>query len=151
MTLEPYSRTEVFFAFERAFLVWTEYPPDPHLGFYIGAASLTTRVPSQGLANFTGDLSASENLELALLHRGDKTRYLVLFTEILLVTLPTPDFSMPYNVICFVCTALALAFGPIHNITTKNLVLQDKTQKKGFIHKILQKLKGVSTRKAKKE
>ncbi|OQR69692.1 GPI transamidase component PIG-T-like [Tropilaelaps mercedesae] len=58
---------------------------------------------------------------------------------------------MPYNVICFVCTALALAFGPIHNITTKTLVLQDKTQKKGLLHKVLQRLKGVSSRKAKKE
>uniref|UniRef100_A0A183J2F3 Neur_chan_LBD domain-containing protein n=1 Tax=Soboliphyme baturini TaxID=241478 RepID=A0A183J2F3_9BILA len=40
---------------------------------------------------------------------------------ILLVTLPTPDFSMPYNVICLVCTVVALAFGPIHNLTTKRM------------------------------
>ena len=37
----------------------------------------------------------------------------------MIITLPTPDFSMPYNVICLVCTVVALAFGPIHNITTK--------------------------------
>lgn len=46
--------------------------------------------------------------------------YLVqLRTEVLIVTLPTPDFSMPYNVICLACTVVALAFGPLHNITTK--------------------------------
>ena len=27
-----------------------------------------------------------------------------LYTEALLVNLPTPDFSMPYNVICLACT-----------------------------------------------
>jgi len=42
-----------------------------------------------------------------------------IFTEILLLTLPTPDFSMPYNVICLACTVAALAFGPLHNITTR--------------------------------
>jgi len=46
--------------------------------------------------------------------------YLVqLRTETLIVTMPTPDFSMPYNVICLACTVVALAFGPLHNITTK--------------------------------
>lgn len=32
---------------------------------------------------------------------------------------------MPYNVICLACTAIALAFGPLHNITTKRLVLKN--------------------------
>lgn len=40
------------------------------------------------------------------------------------VSLPTPDFSMPYNVICLACTVVALAFGPLHNICTKELVLK---------------------------
>lgn len=31
---------------------------------------------------------------------------------------------MPYNVICLACTAIALAFGPLHNISTKRLVLK---------------------------
>ena len=30
---------------------------------------------------------------------------------------------MPYNVICLACTVAALAFGPLYNITTKQLVL----------------------------
>ena len=33
----------------------------------------------------------------------------------------TPDFSMPYNVICLACTVVALAFGPLYNLTTKRL------------------------------
>lgn len=47
-------------------------------------------------------------------------------TESLLITLPTPDFSMPYNVICLACTVVALAFGPIHNFSTKKLTFSKK-------------------------
>ena len=43
-------------------------------------------------------------------------------TEPLLITLATPDFSMPYNVICFVCTVVAIGFGSIFNLTTRKLV-----------------------------
>ena len=48
--------------------------------------------------------------------------FLRLHTESLLVTLPTPDFSMPYNVICLTCTVVAIMFGSIHNLTTRRFV-----------------------------
>lgn len=43
-------------------------------------------------------------------------------TETLVVAMATPDFSMPYNVICLACTVVALAFGPLYNLTTKRQV-----------------------------
>ena len=36
--------------------------------------------------------------------KEDSMILLQLYTESLLVNLPTPDFSMPYNVICLACT-----------------------------------------------
>ena len=33
--------------------------------------------------------------------------------------LPTPDFSMPYNVVTVSCTVMALLFGTIFNILTR--------------------------------
>ncbi|KAJ2566065.1 Subunit of the glycosylphosphatidylinositol transamidase complex-like protein, partial [Coemansia sp. RSA 1836] len=42
------------------------------------------------------------------------------YTELLLASLPTPDFSMPYNVITFTCTILALFFGRIFNLLTRD-------------------------------
>ena len=42
------------------------------------------------------------------------------------MNLPTPDFSMPFNVICLGCTAVALAFGGLHNLTTKDFAFGDK-------------------------
>ncbi|KAH3771610.1 hypothetical protein DPMN_172936 [Dreissena polymorpha] len=68
--------------------------------------------------------------------------FLRLHTESLLVSLPTPDFSMPYNVICLACTVVAIAFGSLHNLTTRSLAAVDpeKTKKnplqrlKAFLH-----------------
>ena len=59
------------------------------------------------------------------------------------MNLPTPDFSMPYNVICLACTVVALAFGPLHNITTKNLTIEEGGEEKGFVGKLVAKVKGV--------
>merc|ERR1719420_2130114 len=72
---------------------------------------------------------------------GDVLR---IYTETLLVSLPTPDFSMPYNVICLACTVAALAFGPIHNITTKTLSLvSPEDVEPGLVTKILLKIKSL--------
>merc|ERR1712117_790931 len=71
-----------------------------------------------------------------------------LYTETLLVSLPTPDFSMPYNVICLACTVAALAFGPIHNITTWGLELvQPGEEEKGLLGKLLDKLRSLLRKK----
>ena len=64
------------------------------------------------------------------------TRFLRLYTESLLVSLPTPDFSMPYNVICLACTVVAIAFGSIHNLTTRRFVLLDPSKKKGLLTRV---------------
>jgi len=123
INLPPRSQTTITIDTEYSVLRWTEYPPDANHGFYIGAAVLTARLPRDSLHNLT--LAARENWSLSYLFWGnvDTDPVVHVFTETLLVTMPTPDFSMPYNVICLACTVAALAFGPIHNITTKRLVL----------------------------
>jgi GPI-anchor transamidase subunit T len=76
--------------YDKAFMVWTEYPPDAHQGFLSPSGIVTV-------------LSADD----AAAYRH--------YTEPLLVTLPTPDFSMPYNVITLTGTVLAIFFGAIFN------------------------------------
>ena len=66
--------------------------------------------------------------------------FLRLHTESLVVSLPTPDFSMPYNVICLACTVVAIAFGSLHNLSTRSFVAQDPDKKKKST-RIIQKLK----------
>lgn len=69
-----------------------------------------------------------------------------LYTVSLLVSLPTPDFSMPYNVICLACTVIAIAFGSIHNLTTRRFVLYDPIKHKGLLTKVKEKVKSVIIR-----
>lgn len=52
---------------------------------------------------------------------SQKKRLVQSYTEVLLVPLTTPDFSMPYNVITFTCTVLALYFGSLLNILRRRV------------------------------
>ncbi len=63
-----------------------------------------------------------------------------MYTEVLLVSLPTPDFSMPYNVICLTCTVVAIAFGSLYNLSTKRLQEVDPREPSTLLGKIKQKL-----------
>lgn len=60
------------------------------------------------------------------------------------MSLPTPDFSMPYNVICLACTVVAIAFGSLHNLTTRRFVAVDPEKRRG---NPLHKLKNLFSRK----
>ncbi|XP_018025561.1 GPI transamidase component PIG-T [Hyalella azteca] len=114
--------TELSLPFTRALLKWLEYPPDANHGFYLPAATVSAVLPTA--RNITAATAADTGSLLDKLSVREGEQLVRLYTETLLVTLPTPDFSMPYNVICLACTVVALAFGPIHNITTKRLVLK---------------------------
>lgn len=121
LRLPPKSVTVVSIDFDYVFLKWQEYPPDANHGFYIGSSIITSYLPLA--RNFSG-LPLDGTL-IASSFNASRSGYLVqVRTETMLITLPTPDFSMPYNVICLACTVVALAFGPLHNITTKRLVLK---------------------------
>ncbi|XP_078600393.1 GPI-anchor transamidase component PIGT-like [Branchiostoma floridae x Branchiostoma japonicum] len=126
LTLPPDSTTRVSFSFERAFLKWTEYPPDANHGFYISSAVLTTILRQAD--NFTVPPHMGSGLESGLFHSSSTEFPLCLHTETLLISLPTPDFSMPYNVICLTCTVIAIAFGSLHNLTTRRFQYTDLTK-----------------------
>ncbi|XP_043268250.1 GPI transamidase component PIG-T [Venturia canescens] len=119
--LPAHSVTKFSIDMDYLFLKWQEYPPDANHGFYMGSAIITASLPIA--RNYTGlPLDGSTIMSS---FNASREGYLVqMRTETILITLPTPDFSMPYNVICLACTAVALAFGPLHNISTKRLVLK---------------------------
>ena len=117
--------------FQKAFLRWTEHPPDANHGFYIPSAAISFVTKSS--ASFPRSPAAQ-----------------CIYTEPQLVVMATPDFSMPYNVICFVCTIIAIAFGAIHNLTTKRFVAEsrDKLTKLGELRQRLKKVFSRRTSKA---
>lgn len=139
LQLPARSTTSVSIDFDYVFLKWQEYPPDANHGFYIGSAIVTAYLPLA--RNYTGlPLDAST---IAGSFNASRSGYLVqVRTEALVVTLPTPDFSMPYNVICLSCTVVALAFGPLHNITTKKLCLKLKNNET-IVGKLKKRLLGL--------
>ncbi|XP_052864016.1 GPI transamidase component PIG-T [Anopheles cruzii] len=128
---------ELSFDFDYIFLKWQEYPPDANHGHYIPSSIISLLLPSA--RNYS-----SVPREAALFRQSFNATqqagyFLQLRTESLLLTLPTPDFSMPYNVICLACTVVALAFGPIHNISTKRIVAKGKdTGRTSFGEKVKQ-------------
>lgn len=123
LKLPPKSTTSVSIDFDYVFLKWQEYPPDANHGFYIGSAIISSNLPLA--RNFTG--LPQDGTTILDSVNASRSGYLVqIRTENMVITLPTPDFSMPYNVICLACTVVALAFGPLHNITTRRLVLKPK-------------------------
>lgn len=88
----------------KAFLRYTEHPPDAQRGWDLPPAILT---PIEIRGNNTmGHVSGGR-----------------IYTPALLVDLATPDFSMPYNVIIFSCSLMAFIFGSIFNLLTRKFVV----------------------------
>ncbi|KAG5519309.1 hypothetical protein PMAC_001934 [Pneumocystis sp. 'macacae'] len=108
------SSVEIVWEFEKMLLRYAEYPPDPNRGFNI-APSIFTVFPTELV----------EHVEPIAVIR----------TTSLLLTFPTPDFSMPYNVIVLTSTVIAMLFGGIFNLLTRKFVSLEEAEKTG--HKLL--------------
>ncbi|XP_076042660.1 phosphatidylinositol glycan anchor biosynthesis class T [Oratosquilla oratoria] len=142
------STIEFGLQFSRALLKWLEYPPDANHGFYVPSATVSAVLPNPRNVSSNNLQAASLKEKLTV---GTGPSFVRIHTETLLVSLPTPDFSMPYNVICLACTVVALAFGPIHNITTKRLTLKKLGEQKSYIEKLKGKLSCLFRKKDKEE
>ncbi|CAK7222865.1 Subunit of the glycosylphosphatidylinositol transamidase complex-like protein [Sporothrix bragantina] len=115
MRIPPGATVFLTYDFEKSILRYTEYPPDANRGFDVAAAVITILHPASSLSS--SSLSSS-----AIAHPWRSN----LRTTTLLLSLPTPDFSMPYNVIIFTSTAIALAFGGMFNIIVRRFVAADE-------------------------
>ncbi|KAI5861464.1 Gpi16 subunit, GPI transamidase component [Durotheca rogersii] len=108
MRIPPASTVFLSYDFEKSILRYTEYPPDANRGFDVAAAIITI-LPSTA-PDAPHARAITSNLR----------------TTTLLLSLPTPDFSMPYNVIIFTSTAIALAFGGLYNMLIRRFVGADE-------------------------
>lgn len=127
------SSFEISIDFDYIFLKWLEYPPDANHGHYIGSAVLSAQLPVA--RNYTA--VPVDGFLFSDSFNATRPAYFVqIRTESILISLPTPDFSMPYNVICLACTVVALAFGPIHNISTKKIYVPDPNAPKSMMKKL---------------
>lgn len=127
--------------FNNAFLKWNEFPPDAQHGHSLNSASISYKKIDSDHDQFRLFYNTT-SIHEALSKRESisSSRLVKIYTEILLIDLPVPDFSMPYNVICLACTAVAIAFGSLHNFTTKKFIFAERKSK---IEKIISKIKSL--------
>ncbi|CAI7644021.1 hypothetical protein N7533_005410 [Penicillium manginii] len=95
------STVTLTYDFEKAILRYTEYPPDANRGFNVAPAVIR-------------------------ILNGENSAPVYIRSTSLLLPLPTPDFSMPYNVIILTSTVIALAFGTVFNILVRRVVSVDE-------------------------
>ncbi|KAL2134084.1 hypothetical protein VTI74DRAFT_1080 [Chaetomium olivicolor] len=118
MRVPPDETVLLTYDFEKSILRYTEYPPDANRGFDVAAAVITILDPRSDNGTTSG--------------AGGRFAAYALRTTSLLCSLPTPDFSMPYNVIIFTSTAIALAFGGMFNILVRRFVAADEGPEPGL-------------------
>ena len=107
------STVTLIYEFEKAILRYTEYPPDANRGFNVAPAVIRLLT-----SNDNGSALSSPPIYLR--------------TTSLLLSLPTPDFSMPYNVIILTSTVIALAFGSIFNLLVRRFVAAEEAASVGL-------------------
>ncbi|KAL8013960.1 putative GPI transamidase component PIG-T [Plasmopara halstedii] len=103
-TFLPANTTLLFsLQMEKTFLRLSEHPPDANRGFDIAS----------GVATFT--IQKNSDKVSVCDEKATSPFTTTLYTEPLLVPLPTPDFSMPYNVITMTSTVVAFFVGSMLN------------------------------------
>ncbi|KAL6714412.1 Subunit of the glycosylphosphatidylinositol transamidase complex-like protein [Lecanora helva] len=114
ISVPPASTAVLTYDFDKAILRYTEYPPDANRGFDVAPAVIRL-------------LGQPSDPRPAISHPPVYIR-----TNSLLLPLPTPDFSMPYNVIILTSTVMALAFGMIFNLLVRRFVGADEVEGYNF-------------------
>lgn len=105
LTLPARSELVLTIPFTKLMLKYTEHRPDAERGREISSGVLTLL----DLVGADTDLSPD-------VFKSDRTR---IYTPRLLLDVPTPDFSMPYNVIIMSSTVMAVFFGMMHGSLTR--------------------------------
>jgi phosphatidylinositol glycan class T len=111
----------VSYDFAQAFLPLDAFPPDPNRGFDLPAAAVSYRVAD---ADARGcDLRATASPLLARVTVASAAtggRLIKTYTSALAVSMPLPDFSMPYNVVTLSSTVAAFLFGSLISAALDN-------------------------------
>jgi phosphatidylinositol glycan class T len=106
LTLPARSEVVLTIPFTKLMLKYTEHRPDAERGRELSSGILT-------LLDLADDIESSGSTDVL---RSARTH---IYTPKLLLDIPTPDFSMPYNVIIMSSTVMAVFFGLMHGHLTR--------------------------------
>jgi len=112
LDLPAATSTYLSISFDYVYLHYGEHRPDANRGFDIGGS--VVRIPAA----------------------SPEQPPIFLYGHNLLASLPTPDFSMPYNVITFTSTLVALFFGSIFNMLTREFHVVAEGSDNSFIGRL---------------
>lgn len=110
----------ISYDFDKSLLLYREYPPDANHGFDVEPAVISV-------------------------FDKDSEKVYEFRTTSLLLTLPTPDFSMPYNVIIMTCTVLSMVFGTIFNLLIKKVVTEEEFEEIAANTKLAKLKRGIKS------
>lgn len=152
-SLPSLTTASIAIEFEKVFMDWMQHPPDSHHGYYIGSSVISGMLPT----NDMNQHSLNEQCPTVISHNdtfcttvtSSNEIFRRIYTETLLIPVPLPDFSMPYNVICLTCTVVAIAFGSIYNITTRTFQVEPEKEKTTVKEKVLNFLSKFTKKKKK--
>lgn len=123
VSMPPMSNLSLSIEFEKAFLKYTEHSPDANRGFDLSSSVISYSLldgDQHHSLHSLFDFCPVDMIPSQLQHgRQQQPRSITntrLYTDSLLITLPKPDFSMPYNVITLSSTIIALFFGSLFNV-----------------------------------
>ncbi|KAK5691777.1 Subunit of the glycosylphosphatidylinositol transamidase complex-like protein [Elasticomyces elasticus] len=132
-TVPAEGEVELSYDFEKAVLRYTEYPPDANRGFDVAPAVIRVLPNNNDVSEASASSTSNDPASHGAASPGvtsqgfeDKRQGSYIRTTSLLLPLPTPDFSMPYNVIILTSTVIALGFGSIFNLLTRRFVLAEE-------------------------
>jgi len=164
--LPPNSTSSISFDFEKIFLKIDEHLPDANRGFDISGGMVSFEIEPEddedfifGGLDFIDYLSkkggvvvveeegrGNKKQSIPTNHKQEQKQRIRVSSNPLLIPMPTPDFSMPYNVITLTCTLLALFFGSIFNTSIRSFHvvrnIKDPHGNKSFKQRLLAKIWG---------
>lgn len=109
--------------------MWSRALSSPHCECACAGEQGCATTRGLWLLSSSGRLTLPFLLPLSRFPSSDGSSYFVrLYTEPLLVNLPTPDFSMPYNVICLTCTVVAVCYGSFYNLLTRTFHVEEPSR-----------------------
>ena len=118
LSLPPRSSVQLKIPFTKLMLKYTEHRPDAERGVEIPSGTLTLLDllgEGAGVTDEADETNAPVNPR-----RSGRNR---IYTTRLLLDVPTPDFSMPYNVIIMSSTVMAIFFGLMQGTLTRRWTL----------------------------
>ncbi|WWC90428.1 uncharacterized protein L201_005363 [Kwoniella dendrophila CBS 6074] len=139
LTIPAKSQLILRIPFSKLTLKYTEHRPDAERGIEISSGILTLLDTLSEQQTSSSSYDSNEQEGEISGYNPRRTGRKRIYTNRLLLDIPTPDFSMPYNVIIMSSTVMAVFFGLMQGVLTRKWGWVEVSQKSDKTSSIVQK------------